>query len=607
MYTFKRLGSFFILPLIILGGIGLYCWLYFVNHQSVVAAGVAIILIVIGSFEEVKEIITALRRKQFAVDYIAILAILVGIFTGEYLIALVIVLMLTSGKTLERFALARATESLTALTDRIPNETLVLQHDGIETRRKVADIHIGEILIVRKGEVVPLDGTLLSKEALLDESSLTGEPYTREKVTGDAIRSGTINLGETFQLRVTKIDKDSTYRKIINLVAEAQKEKAPLLRLADRYSTIFTLATLGIALVGFALSHEAARVLAVLVVATPCPLILATPIALFGGLNAAAKQRVLAKNLSSLEILADVTAVVLDKTGTLTIGLPVVSALTILDTRFTEKEIYSVAAALERNSLHPLAKAIVIAAKEIDAPRLAAERVQETIGSGVAALIGSHRYSLAKTTRYHYSNAVELHEDETIIARFQFEERLKNNASEVILTLEKLGLHLHIFTGDREENARAALAQLGAIGHHIEIKANCSPFDKKTGIAALQKAGQVVAMVGDGLNDAPALASANVGIVFSNEEHTAASEAADIIFLAGDLSALTFIISLAKHTRHIALQSIWCGIGLSLILMIFAALGFVPPLFGALLQEGIDVAVILNALRAGTYSKNTLS
>lgn len=596
--SIKNLFLFFKLPFIILIGIGVYSVLLYGFKLNQVATIIALIIIALGSFDTIKETIISLRHKQFALDYIAILAITVGLVSGQYLVAMVIVLMLSGGQTLEKYGTAKARESLTALTERIPNEVILWNQGKAGESLPIEQVKPGEEIMVRKGEVVPLDGVLVSGDAVMDESSLTGEPFAVEKTMGNAVRSGTVNMGNIIVVKVTAADKDSTYRKIIELVRQAQIEKAPLIRLADRYSVWFTIVTLVLAVAGYLLDHSLNRVLAVLVVATPCPLILATPIALFGGMNTAAKHRILTKKISSLETLSRVSAIVFDKTGTLTAGRPIVSQVEVLDSAFDLPQIYSIAEAIERNSLHPLAKAIVASAKEAGVPRIVAEKINEKIGSGISAIIGGAEYSLQKLKDTHHRNAVELLRNDAVIARFEFEDRLKDDSVESVSVLKKIGMALYVFTGDRQENAEKIVDHLGEAGSGIVICANCTPEDKKTRVEDLKKNGDVVAMIGDGINDAPALAIADVGLVFSNEEHTAASEAADVVFLGGDLSSVPFIISIAKRTIRIALESIWVGIGLSVFLMFCALFGFVPPLLGALFQELIDVLVIFNALRA---------
>ncbi len=593
----KELIPFIAIPLLVIVGTLLYVFMRASPTLIYSANIIASATIILGSWDLLKKIITSLRQKQFALDYIAILAIVVGVSTGQLLVSLIIVLMISTGGTLENYGMAKAKQSLTALTDRIPTDVLLWKDNQISERRPIGGVSVGEQIAVRKGEVVPLDGTLVSAEATTDESSLTGEPYMIEKVQGDTVRSGTVNVGNLLVLRVTKSDENSTYRKIIDMVKRAQDEKSPLLRLADRYSTIFTIITFVLCALAYTLSHDINRVLAVLVVATPCPLILATPIALFGGMNAAAKNRILIKTLASLEVLSRASDIVLDKTGTITLGRPLVSNLTIIDQKFDEKTIYGIAEAIERNSLHPLAKAVVEKAKDIGAHRIIADTVDEQLGSGISASINGNTYTLSKMTKYHHSNAIELHENDRCIARLEFEDRLKNDSSTILADLKTLNLSLHIFTGDREENAKKIIAQLGDAGSSITVRANCTPEDKKNGVRDLKQQGAIVAMVGDGINDAPALAIADVGMVFSNEEQTAASEAADIVFLGGDLSSVTFILSIAKQTIRIALQSIWFGIGVSILLMFLAAFGHIPPIIGSFLQEAIDVVVIFNALR----------
>ncbi|OGG16953.1 cadmium-translocating P-type ATPase, partial [Candidatus Gottesmanbacteria bacterium RIFCSPHIGHO2_02_FULL_39_11] len=415
-----------------------------------------------------------------------------------------------------------------------------------------------------------------------------------DKIKGDSLRSGTVNIGEIMVIQVTKTDKDSTYRKIIQMVQEAQIHKAPLIRLADRYSSFFTLITLFLAGSAYLLSHDFSRVLAVLVIATPCPLILATPIALVGGMNAAAKKRIILKKLSSIEVLSRVTTVIFDKTGTITLGRPFIKDIVIKDTSFTEDEVFAISASIERNSLHPLAKAILEEAKKRKVIHHKVLNVKEKIGSGISATVSGNTYSLSKVKEYE-GMAIQLLKNNTQIAIFEFEDKIKQESKEILRQLKSLGLKLYIFTGDKKTATQNVLEQLE---ERVTVRSEMTPQDKKEGIEILKNKHKITAMVGDGINDAPALAYADVGMVFSNEEHTAASEAADIVFLAGDFSAVTSVIAISKRTIHIAYESILFGIGLSTLGMIFAVFGFIPAVAGAFLQEAIDIAVIFNALRA---------
>lgn len=532
-------------------------------------------------------------KKRLALDYVAILAIAVALFTGEYLVAAIIALMIASGRTLEEYGISQAKNSLTKLIDRIPNAVSVWKNGEAVRKEIVSKVKIGEEILMRKGEVIGLDGILVSETGLTDESSLTGEPYPVDKIKGDAIRSGTINIGNPIVLKVTKEAADSTYRKIIDMVKRAQGEKAPLVRLADRYSVIFTFLTLGIAGFAYLFDRNINSVLAVLVIATPCPLILATPIALMGGINAAAKKRIIIKKLANIEVLSRIKAVIFDKTGTITLGKPKVASFERITKNYEEKNLLAIAEALERNSLHPLAKTIVSFAKDKKSPIFHAENVKEIIGSGIKGLINNKEYSLSKLKEE--GMAIGIWEGKTLLAIFRFEDEIKKESKTILSYLKNLGLELFIFTGDKKASAEKVAKEIGG---NITVKAECSPEDKKEGIEALKKEGKATAMIGDGINDAPALAFADVGMVFSNDEQTAASETADIVFLGGDFSLVLDSFKIAKRTIGIALGSIKWGIGLSIVGMIFAAFGLIPPIVGAFLQEAIDVAVILNALRS---------
>jgi heavy metal translocating P-type ATPase len=586
----------FKIPLLVIFGILLYLFFNYLVLIPYLALIVIWLTIFFGSLDLLSTTFRSLLARKFALDYIALLAITVAVLTHSYLVAAVIVLMLSGGNTLENYGMTQARRSLTALIDRIPND--VWLWDGKQATDQVAieTIVIGQKILVRKGEVIPLDGMLVSEQALTDESSLTGEPFMIDKIKGDTIRSGTINSGDAIVISVTKAEADSTYRKIINMVKAAQREKAPLIRLADRYSGIFTVVTLLISLFAYLVSHDFNRVLAVLVIATPCPLILATPIALMGGINAAAKKRIIVKKLASLEVLSRIKAIILDKTGTITLGKPRVERLEVIDQTFSTERVYAIAEAIERNSLHPLAKAIITAAKVANAPLVSATEIEEKIGYGISGTVDNKRYNLTKVA-HTQGMAIELKQTDIPIAVFYFEDEIKKDARSIVTRLKNLGLEIAIFTGDKQDTTEKVLHELG---WEVAVKTECTPEDKKIGIEAYRKRGLTTAMVGDGINDAPALALADVGMVFSHEEHTAASEAADIVILGGDLSSVTDTITIAQKTIHIAFQSIFIGIGISTLGMLLAAIGLIPPVSGALVQEAIDVAVIFNALRTST-------
>lgn len=584
----------FQLPVMVVAGIILYLVLLFFN-QSLMAVVVILTAILLGTFEMLKETVSSIFKKNFALDYIAILAIAIGILTHEYLVSAILALMVSTGITLENYSVSKAKESLTGLINRIPTDVTLWQNDRPGEKEKLEKIAVGDEIFIRKQEVIPLDGVLLSDRGETDESSLTGEPYFTANIKGDFIRSGTINTGQTMVIKVTRAEKDSTYKKIISMVQKAQEEKSPLVRLADQYSTRFTLITFAIGAFAFISSgFDLDRVLAVLAVATPCPLIIATPIALLGGINASAKQKIIVKKLAALEVLSRAKAIVFDKTGTVTLGNPVISSIEIFDKNYAQKRVMSVAMALERNSLHPLAKALVEKAREEKAEMVPASNIEEIVGVGISGMVGGKKYTLAKS-KSPVGMTIELIEGSKKIAEFTFEDRLKEGSKEAVARLKKSGLELYIFTGDKRESAEKITAQLG---EGVTLKAECSPEEKTEGINDLRKQGKVTAMVGDGINDAPALALADVGMAFSNQEQTAASEAADIVFLGGDFGLVLEAWRIAKRTIDIAKESIFWGIGLSVAAMIGASVGIIPPLLGAGLQEAIDVAVIFNALRA---------
>ena len=588
------LAKSFLVPLIIVIGIIFY-GIFYLIVLKLIANIIIVAVTLLGTYELIKETVIALSKKQFGLDYIAILAIGVALYTQEYLVAAILALMIASGRNLEDYGVSQAKKSLTNLITRIPTDVTLWEDGKPGKKEKLSNIKVGTEVFIYKGAVIGLDGILVSEIGETDESSLTGEPYFIEKVKGDIIRSGTVNIGEAMVIKVTKAEKDSTYKKIITMVQQAEEEKSPFVRLADKYSTIFTIVSLTIAGFTYVYSHfQLEPVLAVLAVATPCPLIIATPIALLGGMNASAKRNIIIKKLANLEVLSRVQAIIFDKTGTITLGKPIVTKIEIKDKAYTLNQILSITEAIERNSLHPLAKAIVNEARDKKVKQIHATNVTEKIGTGILGAVDGQDYSVSKLEE-EIGMAVELKHKNKQIAIIYLEDSIKEESKKIIKELHETGLLLEIYTGDKRDAAERIVAQLGT---NVTIHAQVSPEEKQLGIKKLKKEGKVTAMIGDGINDAPALALADVGMAFSNEEQTAASEAADIVFLGGDFSMVLTSWQIAKRTIVIAKQSIMWGIGLSITAMLFAAFGAIPPIFGAGLQEAIDVAVILNALRA---------
>ena len=382
------------------------------------------------------------------------------------------------------------------------------------------------------------------------------------------------------------------------MVKQAQLEKSPMIRLADRYSVVFIGITFSIAFLTYMLTRDMQKVLAVLVIATPCPLILAPPIALMGGVSAASRRKIMVKNLASLEALSRVQALIFDKTGTLTLGRPTVKRVSTYTTLYDEDYLIGLSASIEKNSLHPLAKAVVQYAKDKQITDVLIEKIEETVGHGIEGSVNGQHYRLSKIPQSRGMTIGLFSSENELLLQFDFEDQLKPNSSHILKNLIKKGLTLFLFTGDKKERTAELVAPLQL---DISIEADCSPEQKKEKIMALKKKGLITAMIGDGINDAPALSAADVGLVFSHQEQTASTDAADIIFLDGDLSLVLEAIQLASHTISIATRCIIWGIAASSLGMLAASTGFLPPIYGAFLQEGIDIAVILYALQVRKF------
>ncbi len=558
-------------------------------------------------------VLRALMRGDIGVDVIALLAMAGALALGEYLAGAVITLMLAGGNALEAFASARAEHELTALIQRAPRVATRRSAEGWQ-QVDVEEVQVGDLLLVRAGEVVPTDGAIGSERAVIDESSLTGEPLPATYSRGETIRSGTANAGDAFELRASERAADSAYAALVRLVQEAQRRRAPFVRMADRYAALFLPVTLTIAGAAWAIGGDPVRALAVLVVATPCPLILAAPIAFMGGLSRAASRGIIVKDGAAIERLGQARTVLLDKTGTLTLGTPGIAEIGSFD-GLSESELLRLAASLDQLSGHVIAAAIVAEARRRRLPLAAADEVRERAGEGIrgtveghAVVLGSAAWMSENGLREAFSADLERAPDDgraevligvdgRLAGAILMSDRLRPEARALTGRLRASGVrHVAMVSGDRREIAEALGSQLGL----DRVYAEQSPAGKVEVVRRVRESDGLcpVVMVGDGVNDAPALASADVGVAMGSAGATVSSETADAVIMVDRVDRVADAIAIGARTVRIARESVLSGIGLSVCGMALAAVGLLVPVTGALAQEAIDVAVILNALRA---------
>ena len=547
-----------------------------------------------------------LLRGNFGLDMLAVTAITATVLVGDYWAALIVVLMLTGGEALEDYATARAHREVSSLLDRAPRFAHRAASDGTFVEAAVADLVVGDLVLVRPGEVVPVDGFLEGEPAWFDESSITGEPLPVEHLVGERVLSGTVNQQRVALVRATVPASESQYQQIIDLVQAAAASKSPIVRLADRYAVPFTLVSLGIAGVAWWLSGDPVRFAQVLVVATPCPLLIAAPVAFLAGMSRAAASGVIVKSGGVMENLARTRTVALDKTGTITHGRPVVDTI---EPAFGVRadEVLRVAAAAETYSAHVLAKTIVQAARDRQLRIPAATGVEEVTAAGMTAQILGRLSAVGNATHVEQVTghpaavlpvppghiAIHVGTHDGYLGRILLTDQIRNNAPATLRALHHLGVETVVMlTGDATVTARHVADQIGI----DDVRAGLLPADKVAHVAGLP--GRPVAMVGDGVNDAPVLAAADVGIAMGAKGATAASESADVVIMPDDLSRVASSIAIAQRTVRVALQAIWLGIVISVVLMSIAVWGVLPAILGAALQELVDLAAILVALRA---------
>jgi len=543
-------------------------------------------------------------RGHWGLDILAVTAIVATVVVGEYVAALVVVLMLTGGEALEDVANRRAKRELDALLTRAPQHAHRVEGDEIVDVR-ADEVRPGDVLLVRPSEIVPVDATLRSADTDVDESSITGESVPVEKHAGDPLLSGSVNGQSAVEVVATATAADSQYQQIVALVEEAAASKAPVVRLADRYAVPFTMFSLALAGVAWWLSGDPVRFAEVLVLATPCPLLIAAPVAFIGGMSRAARNGVIVKGGGVLEQLAAAKTAVFDKTGTLTYGTPTLVAIRT-ENGFGEDELLGVVASAEQYSSHVLATSLIAAARERGLPLAEAEWAREQATNGVQAridgreivvgkfaFVAEHAPDTARTEIAPGELAVYVAVDGRFAGALIATDRLRENAKATLERLRELGVpETMMLTGDARATADHIAAELGI----TRVYADCLPGDKVREVAAIS--GRPVIMVGDGVNDAPVLAAADVGLAMGAKGATAASESAGAVILVDDISRTAKAVEIGRDTVRIALQSIWLGIVVSVGLMIVAAFGVIPATAGAVLQEFVDLATILAALRA---------
>jgi heavy metal translocating P-type ATPase len=557
-------------------------------------------------------LVHSLLRRSAGVDVIAILAIVGALALGEYLAGAVIGLMLATGRALEEYAANRAERDLSSLLRRAPRTAHRLRNGAVETV-PVEDVAVGDTLIVKEGDVLPVDGVVSAGPASLDEAALTGESRLVERQVGDQVRSGTANAGSPFHMRAGTNAADSTYAGIIRMVREARASKAPLVRLADRYAQFFVPLTLAVAGAAWAISGDPDRALAVLVVATPCPLLLAAPVAIVSGVSRAARRGIVVKGGGAIETLARGQTLFLDKTGTLTLGAPRLQRIALSRREGDATELLRLAASLDQLSSHVLANALVRAARDRGLILTLPEKVTEKAGFGVDGLVNGLEVRLGNfvwvcestgpsSEQLQFRRRVMRDEGSIIFVAvggdlagaFVFDDPIRPDAPRVLRLLKHRGIQESVMlTGDHVAVAESVGAAIGV----DRVMADLTPEEKVNAVRQ-SRTERVTLMVGDGINDAPALAAADVGIAMGSRGATSSSEAADVVLVVDRLDRLVEAVEIARRARSIAVQSICVGMGLSFVAMGAATLGLLSPVVGALVQEGIDAAAILNALRA---------
>jgi heavy metal translocating P-type ATPase len=570
-------------------------------HQSQWAFWLVSIIGGIMTISMLIGMIQTLRSGKYGVDILAITAIVATLLVGDYWASLVVLIMLTGGDSLEDYASHQASRELRSLLDNSPQVAHRVTGETIEDLA-VEDVQVGELILVKPGELVPVDGRVVAGESFVDESSLTGESKPIEKKANDELMSGSINGDAALRFKVTKAAKDSQYQTLVKLVKESEAQPAHFVRLADRYAVPFTLIAYVIGGVAWFVSKDPVRFAEVLVVASPCPLILAAPVALVAGMSRSSRNGIVVKTGTTIEKLARAKSVAFDKTGTLTKGKLSVDTIHPTSKDYSEEALIAYAASGEQESSHILARSLVAYAKDQKMTLYPVSELEEVTGQGIQAIVEGKKIRVGKAA--FAGSAVSLSKEKTAvfvsiegesIGYITFTDVVRKESAETIKALKELGIKKTIMlTGDHQVIADQIAREVGI----TEVHAECLPEEKINVIKTLSEADRPGIMVGDGINDAPALGVADIGIAMGAHGSTAASESADAVILKDDLSRVSEAVRLSQDTMRIARQSVLIGIVICVVLMLIASTGVIPALLGAALQEVIDTVSILSALRA---------
>ena len=564
------------------------------------------VVLVLGGLPLVLDLARKALRRQFGSDLLAGISIVTACLLGEYLAGAFVVLMLSGGEALEQFAVGRASSVLDALARRMPS-VAHLRRNGTVDDVPLSDIRPGDTIVVLPHEISPVDGLVVEGRGVMDESYLTGEPFQMAKTPGSEVFSGAVNGDQALTVRATRLAVDSRYAKIMNVMRDSEQRRPRIRRLGDQLGAWYTPVSVGLAVGAWVWSGDAVRFLAVLVVATPCPLIIAIPVAIIGSISLAARRSIIIRDPAVLEQIDRCRTMVLDKTGTLTYGAPALTER-LVSPAHDDRSVLQIAASLERYSKHPLAAPIVQAAEELHLPLLDVAEMSEQPGTGLTGTVTAHRIEILGRRQAEAAGQGEslppqvaglecvILIDGVVAALYRFRDVAREDSRSFIAHLGPLHHfdRVLLVSGDRESEVRYLAGRVGI----SEVHSEQSP-EQKVAITRAEMQRAPTLFIGDGINDAPALAAATVGVAFGHQTDIAA-EAAGAVVMDTALERVDELLHIARRMRRVALESAAGGMALSIVGMLIAFGGYLPPVAGAVLQEAIDLAAVLNALRAAT-------